>query len=125
MNEQGQTLMEIMNQIEGVELKEKHGGRFAFRMHMTAAMESTPLEALELSVRAYNSLKRAGYHTVGELVEAVSSGKNLGSIRNCGKRSIREIMEHLFLFQYYLLRPEKREAYLREVIQMNLQQAGR
>ncbi|MCR4598430.1 MAG: hypothetical protein K5678_05290 [Acetatifactor sp.] len=59
-------------------------------------MSDTSLEALDLGVRAYNSLKRAGYNTIGDVVDAISSGSDLKSIRNCGKTCVREIMEHLF-----------------------------
>ena len=75
--EQRQTLKGIMNNIDGVELKEKHGGRFHFRLHMNDHMRSTPLEALELGQRSYNCLKRAGYSTIGELVDAISGGQEL------------------------------------------------
>jgi DNA-directed RNA polymerase alpha subunit len=33
---------------------------------MTGTMAQTPLEALDLSVRSYNSLKRAGFDTIGD-----------------------------------------------------------
>ncbi len=112
--------MEIMNQLEGVQLREKHGSSFRFRMLMTQPMIDTSLEALELSVRAYNSLRRAGFETVGDVVEAVSSGADLQNIRNCGKTSVREIMEHLFLFQYNSLPLNKQYDYLKEVVRMNM-----
>jgi len=117
--EQGQTLKGIMNSMEGVELKEKHGGQFRFLLHLTDRMRDTPLEALELGQRSYNCLKRAGYSTIGELTDAISGSQDLKNIRNCGAKSVREIMEQLFLFQYTSLKPEKQEAYLREVVQMN------
>ena len=116
---QRQTLKGIMNNLDGVELKEKRGGRFHFRLHLTEQMMSAPLEALELGQRSYNCLKRAGYNTVGELAGAISEGKELKTIRNCGVKSVREIMEQLFLFQYASLSPEKQEEYLKEVVRIN------
>lgn len=112
--------MGIMNQIDGVNLHEKRGSKFKFRMHVTQTMSSTPIEELDLSVRAYHSLKRAGFDTIGDVVDAISSGTDLNQIRNCGKTSVREIMEHLFLYQYNSLPEEKQDAYLMEVVQMNL-----
>ena len=103
-----------------LELKEKHGGSFLFRLHMNEHMRSTPLEALELGQRSYNCLKRAGYSTIGELVDAISGGQELKGIRNCRAKSVREIMEQLFLYQYNSLRPENQDAYLMEVIRMNV-----
>ena len=117
---QGQTVKGIMSRLEGVDLHERKGAKFRFRMHMTPAMSGAALESLDLGVRAYNSLKRAGYSTVGELTDALSSGMDLRSIRNCGRTSIREIMEHLFLFQYHAFPEELRDDYLKEVVRLNL-----
>ena len=111
--------MGIMNRLEGVQLREKHGSSFKFRMHMTQSMSDTSIEALDLSVRSYNSLKRAGYDNIGEVVDAISGGRELKSIRNCGAKSVREIMEHLFLFQYNSLPANRQDDYLLEVVQMN------
>ena len=89
--EQGQTIMEEMNSLEGVTLREKHGGNFRFRMYMTREMLDAPIDVLDLGVRAYHCLMRAGYKTVGQVVEAVASEEGIGGIRNCGKKSVREI----------------------------------
>ena len=112
--------MGIINQIEGVDLHEKKGASFKFRIHMTKTMRETPIDALELSVRSYHSLKRAGYESIGEVVEAISEGQALKGIRNCGEKSAREIMEHLFLFQYNSLPADRQEDYLKEVVRINI-----
>ena len=83
-------------------------------------MEEASIDAFDLSIRSYHCLKRAGYDNIGPLAEDIASGKSLSSIRNRGKKSVREIMEHLFLFQYYSLKPEKREAFLEEVVNLNI-----
>jgi carbon monoxide dehydrogenase subunit G len=54
---------------------------------------AVPLEELHLPVRAYNSLRRAGIHTVGEL--AARSEDDLLAIENLGPQSIREIKQRL------------------------------
>ena len=82
-------------------------------------MSETPIEALDLGVRAYNSLKRAGFGTIGDLAEAIAGGTEISKIRNCGSKSCREIMEKLFLYQYSALPQEKRAKYILEVVQMN------
>lgn len=109
----------VMNQLDGVNLHEKRGGRFRFLMHMTQRMSDMSIEALDLSVRSYNSLKRAGYNSIGDVVNAISAGAELKGIRNCGAKSVREIMEHLFLFQYNSLPTDRQNAYLAEVVKMN------
>ena len=116
---QSQTVIGVMNQMDGVNLHEKKGGRFKFRKHMTQSMSTASIEDLDLKPRAYNSLKRAGYNTIGDIVDSISSGNGLSGIRNCGKTSIREIMEHLFLYQYNSLPADKQDDYLIEVVMMN------
>lgn len=56
----------------------------------------TPIEDLELSVRAYNCLKRAGIVKVGEVIERLERGpEELLSIRNFGQKSLHELMDQL------------------------------
>jgi hypothetical protein len=52
-----------------------------------------PLEELNLPVRAYNSLRRVGIHSVGEL-SARTEGELL-AIENLGPQSVREIKQRL------------------------------
>ena len=42
---------------------------------------------------------RAGFKTVGDVVKAVASEEGIGNLRNCGKKSVREIKEQLFLLK--------------------------
>jgi DNA-directed RNA polymerase subunit alpha len=51
------------------------------------------IEELELGVRSYNCLKRAGIQTVGELVQ--KSEGELNAIPNFGRKSIEEVQETL------------------------------
>jgi DNA-directed RNA polymerase subunit alpha len=56
----------------------------------------TAIEELELSVRAYNCLKRAGITKVGEVLERLQKGKDeIRAIRNFGQKSLDELMERL------------------------------
>ena len=56
-------------------------------------MDDILIEELELGVRSYNCLKRAGVQTVGELVG--KSESELGAIPNFGGKSIDEVIETL------------------------------
>src|SRR6201981_4070488 len=56
------------------------------------AMDDILIEELELGVRSYNCLKRAGIQTVGDLV-AKTEGE-LNAIPNFGKKSIAEVIEN-------------------------------
>jgi DNA-directed RNA polymerase subunit alpha len=57
------------------------------------AMDEILIEELELGVRSYNCLKRAGIQTVGDLVS--KSEGELNAIPNFGKKSIDEVIETL------------------------------
>jgi DNA-directed RNA polymerase subunit alpha len=56
-------------------------------------MDDILIEELELGVRSYNCLKRAGIQTVGDLVS--KSEGELAAIPNFGKKSIDEVVETL------------------------------
>jgi DNA-directed RNA polymerase subunit alpha len=61
-----------------------------------AHMFETPIEELELTVRAYNCLKRAGITQVGEILEKLQKGEEeILAIRNFGQKSLDELMEKL------------------------------
>ena len=54
------------------------------------ALETT-IEDLDFSVRAYNCLKRAGVHTLQDLVN--KSENDMMKIRNLGKKSLKEVLD--------------------------------
>ncbi len=56
-------------------------------------MDDILIEELELGVRSYNCLKRAGIQTIGDLLS--KSENELGAIPNFGKKSIDEVIETL------------------------------
>jgi DNA-directed RNA polymerase subunit alpha len=60
---------------------------------INAEQLTMPIEALDLTVRSYNCLKREGIHTVGELI--TRSEADLMDIRNFGAKSIDEVKEKL------------------------------
>ncbi len=118
------SLKQIFDGVDGVHLREKHGGMFRYPLHLTQRLRETSIDSLELGVRAYHSLKRAGIENIGALAESIADGKSLKNIRNCGAKSVREIMEKLFLYQYHSLKPERRDDYLAEVVVMNAMAKG-
>lgn len=55
-----------------------------------------PIEDLELSVRVYNSLKRTGISSIGDLLDMMEkNGGNLMNLRNFGEKSMTELKEKL------------------------------
>ena len=51
------------------------------------------IEELELSVRAYNCLKRAGINSVAELVQR--NQEDMMKVRNLGRKSLEEVEQKL------------------------------
>ena len=51
------------------------------------------IEELDLSVRAYNCLKRAGINSVAELVQR--NQEDMMKVRNLGKKSLEEVEQKL------------------------------
>ena len=77
-------------------------------------------DALGMSrVAAQKRVKRR-LNTVDDLVGAMTEGKSLKTLRNCGAKSVEEIMEHLFLWQLREITPERRIKYLAKVFEMNI-----
>lgn len=118
-NEEFCKIKTLFEEIPEIDIHPKRGGRFRFPIYMTESFSKTDIESLELSVRSNNCLRRAGIHTIGALCEMVHSSNDLKSIRNCGKTSIAEIMDNLFAYQYSVLSPKRRVAFLVKVVEMN------
>ena len=92
----------IINQYMGAflsldEIEEDEEGEevsiFAPESQETNAELDKQIEDLDLSVRSYNCLKRAGIHSVRQLVEY--SENDLLNIRNFGAKSIEEVKDKL------------------------------
>ncbi len=63
---------------------------------MSSEVIDVPIENLDLSVRVFNSLKRTGITTVGEVLELLEKGEDaLLSIRNFGEKSLTELRAKL------------------------------
>lgn len=65
-------------------------------------VENKHIEELELSVRSYNCLMRAGLNTIGKVIEYDRNPKTSWmKVRNLGRKSIEEIRVRLFEFAGY------------------------
>ena len=83
------TLVSGVTEEEAAPPVEEEGG-------IPASLYETPIEVLELTVRAYNCLKRAGITQVGEVLEKLQKGQDeMLAIRNFGQKSMDELTEKL------------------------------
>ena len=63
---------------------------------VTSEIAETPIEALDLSVRVFNSLKRTGITTVGDVLDLLEKGDQaIMSIRNFGEKSLTELRQKM------------------------------
>jgi len=63
---------------------------------LTSEAVETPIENLDLSVRVFNSLKRTGITTVGNVIELLEKGDEaVMSIRNFGEKSLQELRDKM------------------------------
>lgn len=63
---------------------------------LTSEAAETPIENLDLSVRVFNSLKRTGITTVGDVLELLEKGDEaVMSIRNFGEKSLDELRQKM------------------------------
>ena len=101
------------------EIKRRRGGKLRFPIYLDEKLKITEIDALELSIRSSNCLHRAGYMMIADLVESINGTEDLRKIRNCGKKSVDEIMEQLFCYQYNQLDTSKKIKYIKRVLELN------
>lgn len=104
----------LMEQFRPFALLGKDEAALAAQEQAGAASQggSSPLdlsiEELELSVRAYNCLKRANIYTVGDLLKKTE--RELMDIKNFGKKSADEVIERLKAFGFQMAKDKDEEA---------------
>lgn len=67
--------------------------------------DSEKIDELELSVRAYNALKRSGLNTIDDVCKLTK--EELCGIKNLGKVSVDEVIAHLAVRGRYLFDAEE------------------
>jgi DNA-directed RNA polymerase subunit alpha len=69
-----------------------------------------PIEGLDLSVRVFNSLKRTGITTIGEVLDILDKGEDaMLAIRNFGDKSLNELVDKL-----------REKGYIAEDVEINI-----
>jgi len=63
---------------------------------LSSEIIETPIESLDLTVRVFNSLKRTGITTIGEVINLMEKGEEaVLSIRNFGDKSLQELHQKM------------------------------
>ena len=76
------------------------------------------IEQLELSVRSYNALRRAGIETVSQLVVGFNEGR-IKSVRNLGAKSYREIQTRILVYGFEQLTEKEKRHFILDLVEKN------
>jgi DNA-directed RNA polymerase subunit alpha len=108
MSSAAQVLVEHLSLLVGVSEMPPKEEEEAVEGLIPSRIYETPIEELELSVRAYNCLKRAGITKVGEILEKMAEGDDeILAIRNFGKKSLAELRERMEAKSFWPLEGEE------------------
>ncbi|MEO0562815.1 MAG: DNA-directed RNA polymerase subunit alpha, partial [Chloroflexota bacterium] len=104
IRQSAQLLMRHLTVIAGAELNVADSDEFAdlptneeiLQNSHQAALYEKPIEELDLSVRVFNSLKRTGITTIGDVMDMLDRGPDaMLAIRNFGEKSLDELSDKL------------------------------
>ena len=113
-------IMEIGDKdiVEKLYSKEK----LSFPIMMTESVANQGIDVLELSVRSYNCLKRAGCNTIYDILNTIKEDgiDGIKKLRNCGNKSVKEIVQGIFIYQYCVLPESKKKVFLQKFVQQNI-----
>lgn len=84
----------------------------------TQKLCDTEVKDLDLSVRSYNALMRAGCHTVGQAISAINENK-LMSVRNLGIKSVAEIRRFILEYGYTQASERRKKEFLHNLVKLN------
>ena len=102
-----------------------HRKQIRFNISLSKTEREESVESLELSVRASHCLRRAGYNTIGSLLDAIAvsgdekSSEKLLKLRNLGKKSADEILLTLLCHQFMILPEKEKGRFMKELVEIN------
>ena len=99
-------------------LCEVFGEGCRIELGFTQKLCDTEVKDLDLSVRSYNALMRAGCKTVGEAINAINESSLL-KVRNLGVKSVAEIRALILEYGYAQLSDRRKKEFLHNLVKMN------
>jgi DNA-directed RNA polymerase alpha subunit len=79
----------------------------------------TSIDDMDFSVRANNSMKRAGVFKLGDIIDIISS-EDLTKIRNLGKKTENEIKTKIMAFGYEQLTTAEKQRFFYDILERNV-----
>ena len=108
-----------------VEFLYSHKKFIRFNVYLSKKELDENLSVLDLSQRSINCLRRAGFNTLRDLLNAISvtgderSKEKLLRLRNLGRKSAEEILLTIMCYQFQILSDRERKEYLQDIVKLN------
>lgn len=96
-----------------------YGSSIQVNLPFSTAVCAASIDELQLSVRSWNALKRAGISTISELIDLIACD-GLPKVRNLGRKSNAEIKTRLMAYGFDQLSEAARIRFFEQVIDRNL-----
>lgn len=78
-----------------------------------------PIDDIEFSPRANNSMKRGSVFTIGEIIDIINGEEGLKRIRNLGTKTENEIKTRLLVYAYDRLTDNEKKMFFYDVLEEN------
>ena len=78
-----------------------------------------PIDDIEFSPRANNSMKRGSVFTIGEIIDIINDDDGLKRIRNLGTKTENEIKTRLLVYAYDRLTDNEKKNFFYDVLEGN------
>ena len=108
-----------------VEFLYNHKKFIRFNVYLSKKELDEKLSVLDLSQRSINCLRRTGFNTLGDLLNAISvsgderSKEKLLRLRNLGRKSAEEILLTIMCYQFQILSDREKKEYLQDIVRLN------
>ena len=84
----------------------------------TQKLCDTEIKELDITVRAYNGLMRAGCQTIGQLIEKINEGSLL-KVRQLGVKSVAELRAFIVEYGYSQLSDRRKKEFIHNLVRLN------
>ena len=78
-----------------------------------------PIDDIEFSPRANNSMKRGSVFTIGEIIDIINGEDGLKRIRNLGTKTENEIKTRLLVYAYDRLTDNEKKIFFYDLLEEN------
>ena len=119
MKKAAQKLCEAAEKIGVIAVLTLCGGSPKLHIPMTNRQWDASIDDMNLSIRAFNGLCRAGLDTVGAVAERIMTEQGLSTVRNLGRKSICEIKTALVAYGYEGLNSLERLSFWNDFVSTN------